>query len=77
MIIPKEVIPPRHTGVAFKHRMRVQPRNERRGTRVLARKRGLAPDGEQVGDEVPIDEVRGVGREARGGGVHVEAYYTH
>jgi hypothetical protein len=74
VVIPKEIISAGHTRVALEHSVGVQTPNDRWGSGVLASLASLAADAEEIGDEVPVDEVRGVGDETGGPTLHVEAF---
>lgn len=73
MIISEEEIAASHTGISFKDGVRVQPSNDSWGAGVLSRQRRLSTDAEQIGDQIPVDEVSEVGRKPSGSTIHVKA----
>ena len=74
MVIAEEIVTAGHTRIPLKHGVGVQPADDSWGSGICASLPGLSSDTEEVGYEVAIDEVGGVGDESGGPTVHVETF---
>ena len=74
MVVPEEEIAPSQARIPLEHGVSVQTANDGGRRRILAGLGGLPTNTEEIGDEIPINEMCRVCGESGSRVIHVEAW---